>query len=175
MEDEDTIWPRNAVPKQASHIIKLADGSEDDNNNNMPGLAPVDDDDDDDDESEDDEEAPAESAEAELSMHPTKICRKFQANNIIESGFPKSGTHLSMHSSSPPLQSNISGSAVFMSLSAMPSTAKGRGMAVWFAVTWTPVTPSPQAIFTSMQRYALERRRWPVLIKLEMSMLLTRC
>ena len=83
MEDEDTIWPRNAVPKKASHIIEPADGSEDDDDDDMPGLAPVDDNDDDD-ESEEDEEAPAESAEAELSTtHPTKICRKFQANNII--------------------------------------------------------------------------------------------
>jgi len=72
VEDEDTIRPRNAVPKKASHIIELADGSEDDDDDDMPGLAPVDDDDDDEDESEQDEEAPAESAEAELSTHPTK-------------------------------------------------------------------------------------------------------
>ena len=71
VEDEDTIRPRNAVPKKASHIIELADGSEDDDDDDIPGL---DDDDDDKDESEEDEEAPAESAEAELSMHPTKTC-----------------------------------------------------------------------------------------------------
>jgi len=70
VEDEDTIRPRNAVPKKASHIIELADGSEDDDDVDMPGLEP--DDDDDEDESEEDEEAPAESAEAELSTHPTK-------------------------------------------------------------------------------------------------------
>ena len=70
MEDKDTIWPCNAVPKKASHIIELADGSEDDNDVDMPGLEP--DDDDGEDESEEDEEAPAKSTEAELSMHPTK-------------------------------------------------------------------------------------------------------
>ena len=72
MEDEDTIWPCNAVPKKASRIIELADGSEDDDNNDMPGLELMNDDDNDEDESDEDEEAPAESAEAELSMHPTK-------------------------------------------------------------------------------------------------------
>jgi hypothetical protein len=82
VEDEDTVRPRNAVPKKASHIIELADGSEDDDDDDIPGLAPVDDSDDED-ESEEDEEAPAESAEAELSTHPTKICRKFKANNKI--------------------------------------------------------------------------------------------
>lgn len=82
MEDKDTIQSRNVVPKKASHIIELADGSEDDDDDDMPGLAPVDDEDDED-EKEEDEEAPAESAEAELSTHPTKNCRKFQANNII--------------------------------------------------------------------------------------------
>jgi hypothetical protein len=60
VEEEDTIQPRKAVPKKASHIIELADGSEDD--------------DDDEDESEEDEEAPAESAEAELSTHAKNIC-----------------------------------------------------------------------------------------------------
>ena len=54
---------------------------------------------------------------------------------------------------------------MFMSSGAMPSTVKGRGMAKWFIITWTPVTPSPPATFTSTQRYALEMRRWPVLIK----------
>ena len=37
-----------------------------------------------------------------------------------------------MHSSSPPLQLNISRSVTFMSLSAMPGTAKGRGTGTWF-------------------------------------------
>jgi len=81
VEDEDTIQPRNAIPKKASHIIELADGSEDDDDD-IPGLVPVDDEDDkhdedDEDEKEEDEEAPAESAEAELSAHQTNICQKF--------------------------------------------------------------------------------------------------
>ena len=73
MEDEDIIQPCNAVPKKASHIIKLADGSEDDNNN-MPGLVPDDDDDDDEDDS--DKETPAKSAEAELSKFQMHTCQK---------------------------------------------------------------------------------------------------
>ena len=73
MEDEDTIRPRNVVPKKASHIIELVDGSEDDDDDDMPGLLP--DDEDDEDEKEEDEEAPAESVEAELSTHPTNICQ----------------------------------------------------------------------------------------------------
>jgi hypothetical protein len=73
VEEEDTIQPRKAVPKKASHIIELADGSEDDNDDDMPGLKTVEDSDDED-ESEEDEEAPAESAEAELSTHAKNIC-----------------------------------------------------------------------------------------------------
>ena len=69
VEDVDTIQPRKAFPKKASHIIELADGSEDDDD--IPGLATSVEDSD---ESEKDEEAPAESADAELSTHPTKIC-----------------------------------------------------------------------------------------------------
>jgi hypothetical protein len=75
VEDEDIIQPRNTVPRKASHIIELADGSEDDDDD-MPGLAPVDDDDDDDDENDSDKEAPAESAEAELSKFQMNTCRK---------------------------------------------------------------------------------------------------
>jgi hypothetical protein len=77
VDDEDIIRPRNAVPKKASHIIELADGSEDDDDD-MPGLAPVDDNDDSDDDSENDsdKEAPAESAEAELSKFQMNTCRK---------------------------------------------------------------------------------------------------
>jgi hypothetical protein len=82
VEDEDTIQPHKAVPKKASHIIELADGSEDDDDDDIPGLAPLDDSDDED-ESEEDEEAPAKSAEAKLSTYPTNICQKFQANNQI--------------------------------------------------------------------------------------------
>ena len=74
MEDEDTIQPCKAVPKKASHIIELADGSEDNNNKDMPGLAPVDDEDNED--KKEDEEAPAKSVEAELSAHSTNICQK---------------------------------------------------------------------------------------------------
>ena len=79
-----------------------------------------------------------------------------------------------MRSSSPLHWLSISMGVGFMSLSAIPSTAKGRGMAILFIVTWTPAMPSPPATFASMQRFASERRRWPVLIKPEMSMLLTR-
>ena len=77
-DDKDTIRPRNVVPRKASHIIELADGSEDDDDDDMPGLVPVDDEDDEDDEDEEDEdeEAPTESAEAELSAHPINICQK---------------------------------------------------------------------------------------------------
>ena len=74
MEDEDITRPRNSVPKKASHIIKLADGSEDDDGD-MPGLVP-DNNDDDDDEDDSDKEAPAESAEAELSKFQMNTCRK---------------------------------------------------------------------------------------------------
>ena len=79
-----------------------------------------------------------------------------------------------MHSSSPPLRLNISRSVMFMSSSATPSTAKGRGTDAWFIITWIPVTPSPPAIFTSMRRYVLESQRWPVPIKPKTSMLLVR-
>ena len=66
------IWPRKAVPKKGSHILELADGSEDsrcedDDDDDRPTVDGSDFDSDSDEEKSD-KEAPAESAEAELSM-----------------------------------------------------------------------------------------------------------
>ena len=74
MEDEDITRPRNAVPKKASHIIELADGSEDDDDD-MPGLVPENNNNEDN-EDDSDKEAPAESAEAELSKFQMITCQK---------------------------------------------------------------------------------------------------
>jgi len=79
VDDDDSLWPHNPALKKGSHILELADGSEDDDYDDMPGLAPVDDDSDSDSDSEDDssdEEAPAESAEAELSKFQINACQK---------------------------------------------------------------------------------------------------
>jgi len=68
------MQPRKAVPKRASRILELADGSEDDDDDddNMPGLE-ADEDTDDEDSDDDDVEVPAESAEAELSTCPIPV------------------------------------------------------------------------------------------------------
>ena len=77
VDDEDTIQPRRALLKKASHILELADGSEDDDNNDIPGLEAVEDTDNDDiDDGDNNEETPAESAEAELSKCPISVCQK---------------------------------------------------------------------------------------------------
>jgi len=65
IDDEDDLRPRNPAPINSSHILELADGSEDDNDIDMPSLEEVDDSEDEDTEEED--EGPVESAEAQLS------------------------------------------------------------------------------------------------------------
>jgi hypothetical protein len=67
------MQPRKAIPKNASHILELADGSEDDEaEDDMPGLE-VHDDTDDEDSDDEDIEVAAESAEAELSTCPMPV------------------------------------------------------------------------------------------------------
>jgi len=67
------MQPCKAVPKNASHILELADGSEDDeDDNNMPGLQAVDNSDDEDSD-DDDIEVPTESAKAQLSTYPIPV------------------------------------------------------------------------------------------------------
>ena len=77
------------------------------------------------------------------------------------------GTHQSIFFSKIPLQLNTSTSAVYMSLSAGPKTAKERVMAVWSIDTLTPAMLSPQATFKSIQSYAGGWRQWPLLTRLE--------
>jgi hypothetical protein len=64
IDDEDDLRPRNPAPINSSHILELADGSEDDSDIDMPSLEEVDDSEDEDTE---EDEGPAESAEAQLS------------------------------------------------------------------------------------------------------------
>ena len=65
IDDEDDLHPHNPVPINSSHILELADGSEDDDDIDMPSLEEVDDNEDED--TEDEDEGPAESTEAQLS------------------------------------------------------------------------------------------------------------
>ncbi|KIM34757.1 hypothetical protein M413DRAFT_33042 [Hebeloma cylindrosporum] len=60
IEDEQHMQPRRDVPKKASHILELADGSDD--NDDAPELVAIEDSED-----EDDQEAAAESMEADLN------------------------------------------------------------------------------------------------------------
>ena len=81
--------PYKAVPKKASCILELADGSEDDNND-MPGLMAVDNNEDDtcdNDDDDDDIEVPAESAEAELSKCSMTVCQKYYVDNKFRMTF----------------------------------------------------------------------------------------
>ena len=84
------------------------------------------------------------------------------------------GTHQSMFFLNLPLQLNTSMSAVFMSSSEWPNTAKERAMAVLFVAILIPVMLSLQATFRSMQGYAGGRRQWPQLMMVKaMELLLT--
>ena len=90
IDDEDT-QPHKAVPKKVSHILKLADGSEDNiNNDDMPGLMAIDDTDEDhsgDDDDNDNIEVPAESTEAELSKCLMTIHQKYYVNDKLRTTF----------------------------------------------------------------------------------------
>ena len=69
VEDASDIQPKRAVPKKASNILELADGSDDDNEPE-PITINSDKDDEDTDINSDDNETPAKSAEAELGKFP---------------------------------------------------------------------------------------------------------
>ena len=81
VDDEDNLHLCKAVPINPSHIIELADGSDDD----MPGLEAVNDNEDSDEEEEKtNHEGPAESAEAELSGLSSRSISKKIVNSILE-------------------------------------------------------------------------------------------
>ena len=82
------------------------------------------------------------------------------------------GTHRSMLFLNPPLQSSTLMTAVYMSLSAMPNTAKGRITAASSVVILTPPIVSLLEIFASMREYAGGLRSWLQLMKLEILVLL---
>jgi hypothetical protein len=80
-EDSETNQPPKAVPKKASRVLELADGSEDSDDNDNARHAPdsiVDDTENESGDSDGDQnknEAPAESAEAELSQCPISLSK----------------------------------------------------------------------------------------------------
>jgi hypothetical protein len=82
VDDDDDLRPHKAVPVNPSHILELADGSDDDDD--MPGLQTVDDSEDSDDEDSSDDEGPGESAEAELSALSSQSISKKIINNVLE-------------------------------------------------------------------------------------------
>jgi hypothetical protein len=82
VDDDDDLRPCKAVPVNPSHILKLADGSDDDDN--MPGLQTVDDSEDSNDEDSSDDEGPGESAKAELSALSSQSISKKIVNNVLE-------------------------------------------------------------------------------------------